>query len=181
MILLTCGTNEQPFDRLVAAAHLLAGERLVVQYGASKVEHGAGEWCDFVSFEQLSALMTEARVVISHAGVGSIILASRCGNVPLVVPRRLHLGEAVDDHQLSLARRLHKLGLVELVEDTPDLPQAVRAAHATAGVVAVEELPGAEALAADVREALDATMMGRPRTTFLRRKAMARALERAPS
>jgi UDP-N-acetylglucosamine transferase subunit ALG13 len=179
MILLTCGTNEQPFDRLVAAAHLFAGERLVVQYGASNVEHGDGEWRDFVSFEQLSALMTEARVVICHAGVGSIILASRCGKVPLVVPRRLHLAEAVDDHQLSLARRLHELGLVELVQDTSDLPERARLANGTARIGTVDELPGAEALVADLRATLDATMMRRQRSKLslrMPRRAPGRAL-----
>ena len=107
MILVTIGTNEQPFDRLVRAAATLGGlESLVVQHGSSRVPHGRGEWVDFVSFEELSARMEQARVVVCHAGVGSIMLARRCGKRPIVVPRRLHLGEAVDDHQLPIARRL---------------------------------------------------------------------------
>ncbi len=118
MILVTVGTNEQPFDRLVQAAAELGGsEPLVVQHGASRVAHGRGRWVDFVDFGELAELMRSADAVVSHAGVGSIILARRQGKRPLVVPRRMHLGEAVDDHQLPLARRLASSGMIELVED----------------------------------------------------------------
>jgi UDP-N-acetylglucosamine transferase subunit ALG13 len=169
MILITCGTNEQPFDRLVAAAHDLGdGEHLFVQHGASQVEHGFGEWVDFVSFDELADRMRDARVVISHAGVGSIILARRCGKVPIIVPRRADLGEAVDDHQVPLARRLHDRGLVELVENVADLPRAVRLANGTARLGTADDLPGADALAADLREGLDAAMRRRPPTKVQR-------------
>ena len=126
MILVTVGTNEQPFDRLVRAAAALGGhEPLTVQYGASQVEHGRGRWVDFISFDELSELSQEASAVVCHAGVGSIMLARRCGKLPLVVPRRLHLREAVDDHQLPLARRLDAEGLVQLVEDVDELAAAL--------------------------------------------------------
>lgn len=130
MILVTLGTNEQPFDRLVrAAAQLRPDEPLLVQYGASREAHGAGEWVQFMPFDQLSDAMRRASVVVSHAGVGSIMLARRCGKRPVVVPRRRALGEAVDDHQLHLARRLEQLGVVTVVEDTSELAAAIAAAR----------------------------------------------------
>ena len=105
MILVTIGTNEQPFDRLIRAATTLGGdEPLLVQHGSSRVPHGRGEWVDFLSFDELADRARQARVVVCHAGVGSIMLARRCGHRPVVVPRRHQLGEAVDDHQLFLAR-----------------------------------------------------------------------------
>ena len=145
MILVTVGTNEQPFDRLVPAAAGIGGtEELVVQYGASRVPHGRGRWVDFVPFEELDELIAAADVVVSHAGVGSILLARRHGKRALVVPRRLHLREAVDDHQLTLARRLAVNGMVELVEDEQRLAETLaRSAHGTAGVrVRVGGRPG---------------------------------------
>jgi UDP-N-acetylglucosamine transferase subunit ALG13 len=161
MILFTIGTNEQPFDRLIRAARELEGhEHLLVQHGSSREPHGRGEWVDFLSFDELADRAREARVVVCHAGVGSIMLARRCGHRPVVVPRRHHLGEAVDDHQLFLARRLAQSGIVTLVEDIADLP-AVLAAPDEA--VAAEESPlrGAGALSADVRAVLDG--LGAPR------------------
>ncbi|MBN1527624.1 MAG: hypothetical protein JW895_01085 [Thermoleophilaceae bacterium] len=152
MILVTIGTNEQPFDRLVSAAAGLRGlESLVVQYGSSSVPHGRGEWLDFVSFEELSERMSAARVVICHAGVGSIMLARRCGKRPIVVPRRLHLGEAVDDHQLPIARRLHASGVVTLLEDVDLLAETIEVLGEAALADPVVDPPGGPNLAGDLR------------------------------
>ena len=157
MILVTVGTNEQAFDRLVRAAAGLGGtEQLIVQYGASRVSHGRGRWVDFVPFEELDELIAAADVVVSHAGVGSILLARRHGKRALVVPRRLHLGEAVDDHQLTLARRLAGNGMVELLEDERKLGETLAArSH---GVVLEptpeSDLAGAAELADDIRSYL---------------------------
>ena len=155
MILVTIGTNEQPFDRLIRAATTLGGdEPLLVQHGSSRVPHGRGEWVDFLSFDELADRARQARVVVCHAGVGSIMLARRCGHRPVVVPRRHQLGEAVDDHQLFLARRLAQSGIVTLVEDVADLPAAIAAPAATAAGQS-GPLRGAGALSADVRGVLE--------------------------
>ena len=156
MILVTIGTNEQPFDRLVSAAAGLGGmESLVVQHGSSRVPHGRGEWLDFVSFEELSERMHAARVVVCHAGVGSIMLARRCGKRPIVVPRRLHLGEAVDDHQLPIARRLHANGVVTLLEDVDLLAETIDVLGPNALADPVADPPGAPNLAGDLRAYLE--------------------------
>jgi UDP-N-acetylglucosamine transferase subunit ALG13 len=155
MILFTVGTNEQRFDRLVrAAAELETDEPLFVQYGASRVPHGRGEWVDFLPFEELAARAREARVVVCHAGVGSIMMARRCGQRPIVVPRRRHLGEAVDDHQLVLGRRLERAGVVTLVEDESCLAAVAAAQPPSAQSEQSDGLTGASELSADVRALL---------------------------
>jgi UDP-N-acetylglucosamine transferase subunit ALG13 len=152
MLLVTTGTNEQPFDRLVRAAAALAeGEDAFVQYGSSREPHGRGEWVEFLDFEELAERMRAARVVVCHAGVGSIMLARKCGHRPVVLPRRVHPGEAVDDHQLHMGRRLHTAGIVTLVEDERELAAAVAAGSAVRTDAAAEGLAGAAALAADLR------------------------------
>lgn len=163
MIVVTTGTNEQPFDRLVRAAAQLGGdEELLVQYGSSREAHGAGMWVDFLPFDELESAMRRARVVVSHAGVGSIMLARRCAKVPIVMPRRLAAGEAVDDHQHSLAVRLAALGVVDLVEDERELaelvcartttPASIAAAALDAGTLVTELRGYFETLAAPARE-----------------------------
>jgi UDP-N-acetylglucosamine transferase subunit ALG13 len=155
MIVVTTGTNEWAFDRLVRMAASVAGEeRLYMQYGSSSERHGAGEWVDFTPFEVLEARMREARVVISHAGVGSIMLARRCGHRPVVLPRLGGLGEAVDDHQVELGRRLHDAGLVTFVEDEAAMLAAVHAGRTVEVALRVPDMAGADALAADLREVL---------------------------
>lgn len=152
MILVTVGTNEQPFDRLVLGAAAIGGdEPLLVQHGASRVAPGRGEWVDFLPFDDLAARASEARVVVCHAGVGSIMLARRCGHRPIVVPRRAHLGEAVDDHQIALARRLDEAGMVTLLEDADELERAIRVPVPAA---TSDVLRGADALNAEVRTLL---------------------------
>jgi UDP-N-acetylglucosamine transferase subunit ALG13 len=159
MILVTVGTNEQPFDRLVqAAAALDLDEEVVVQYGSSAITSGRGTWVDYLDFDQLAERMRAARVVVSHAGTGSILLAHSCGRRPVVVPRRVHLGEAVDDHQLVLGRRLHERGVVTLLETEALLTHAVRTVLARPWVPGVGALPGAAALAADLRAGLELAM-----------------------
>ena len=154
MILVTIRTNEQPFDRLIRAVAQLGGdEPLLVQHGASRVPHGRGEWVDFLPFEVLAARAREARVVVCHAGVGSIMLARRHGHRAIVVPRRHHLGEAVDDHQLALARRLARAGVVTLLEDEALLAQALaepEVASAPSDAPA-GPLSGVDALSGEVR------------------------------
>lgn len=160
MILVTVGTNEQPFDRLVRAVEPLElDEPLVVQHGSCVTPGGRGRWVDFASFEELEELMREARLVVAHAGVGSIMLARRCGHRPIVVPRRLHLGEAVDDHQLPIARRLHASGLVELVEDAATLQDVIEAPPRPAATANRDRgMPDALALATDVRLYLEGVL-----------------------
>lgn len=153
MIFVTTGTNEQGFDRLTLAARGLGhDEELVVQYGSSRVQDGPGTWQDFLPFTDMREAMERARVVVAHAGVGSILLAHRCGRRPVVMPRRVGLGEAVDDHQLGLARRLEGQGLVTLVQDSGELAEAVAQA-ATAIVVAGGDATGG--LVAELRATLE--------------------------
>jgi UDP-N-acetylglucosamine transferase subunit ALG13 len=154
MILVTVGTHEQPFDRLVRAAADLGGdEPVVVQYGSSAVPHGRGEWVDYLSFDELAELAREARVFVCHAGVGSIVLARRSGHRPVVVPRRHHLGEHVDDHQLSLATRLGRAGVVTVLEDPASLGSLVRQ-EAAVPEGAPNALPGPDALGGAIRGVL---------------------------
>jgi UDP-N-acetylglucosamine transferase subunit ALG13 len=158
MIFVSTGTNEQPFDRLVlAAAALEVHEPLIVQYGSSAVAPQAPGWCDFLSFDQMADAMAEARVVVVHAGVGSVLLARRCGKVPVLVPRRVSLGEAVDDHQVPFARRLAAAGLVTLAEDQDQLQASVDGeAH---GVSEAAGDPAGGALARELRAFLDQMVM----------------------
>ena len=153
MIVVTIGTNEQPFDRLIRAARALESDELLVQYGSSREAHGRGEWVEFLSFDELAGKARAARAVVCHAGVGSIMLARRCGHTPIVMPRRHHLGEAVDDHQVFLAKRLAKSGIVTLVEDEEQLAAAL-AAPSGAVAESAGTISGAGALTTDLRTLL---------------------------
>jgi UDP-N-acetylglucosamine transferase subunit ALG13 len=129
MIFVTVGTNEAPFDRLLRAVDGAAiDEEVVVQHGSCSVRPRQARCIESVGYEELVQLVRQARVVVMHAGVGSVLTALANGKRPIVVPRLHRFGEAVDDHQLPFARRLELEGLVSLLEDPDRLAQAVRAA-----------------------------------------------------
>jgi UDP-N-acetylglucosamine transferase subunit ALG13 len=126
MIVVTVGSSVIPFDRLIDAVGTLPPDRrLVVQTGPSHVRPAAAECVEFMPFEQLVAYVREADVVVTHAGVGSTMLALTNGKRPILVPRLPRLGEAIDDHQLIFGRRMAAAGLATIVEDVERLPEAV--------------------------------------------------------
>jgi UDP-N-acetylglucosamine--N-acetylmuramyl-(pentapeptide) pyrophosphoryl-undecaprenol N-acetylglucosamine transferase len=126
VIFVTLGTNEAPFDRLVRAVELLPStEAIVVQVGASAVRPPNALCVEELPFEALAEHVRRARVVVTHAGVGSVLVALTNGKRPVVVPRRAAHGEAVDDHQVDFACRFAEAGLVTVVDDPIDLAAAV--------------------------------------------------------
>ena len=161
MIFATLGTNETPFDRLVTALAGLdtAGEELIVQRGASTVPLPDAVVHDFLPFEQLVGLMERARLVVTHAGVGSILVALSVGKRPIVVPRSRHYREAVDEHQSELADRLAGEGLVRVAP-----PDGLAAAIAAAGeAVVAARTQRSSALVDELRGIVDEAVHARPR------------------
>lgn len=65
---------------------------------------------------ELTEAMRGSDVVVSHAGVGNALAALEVGKCPLLVPRRLSLGEHVDDHQRQVANQLSNRGLAVSME-----------------------------------------------------------------
>ena len=135
MIFVTLGTQAYQFDRLLRGLEGV-GEELVVQGGPSSVRPAGATWFDFLEYPALLEHIRRARVVVSHAGIGSVITVVAENKRPVVVPRLHRYGEAVDDHQVPIARRLADAGLVSLVEDPDQLAAALvetPAAPATLG------------------------------------------------
>ena len=127
MIFVTVGGSQFPFDRLLEGCHDVApGRRVLVQHGPSTVRPSGSEYVEFMPMQELLDVVRDADAVVTHAGVGSILIALSSGKRPIVVPRLRAHGETVDDHQLESARRFAAAGLVELVED----PRALRDALA---------------------------------------------------
>lgn len=115
---------------------LARAEDVVVQHGYTRArpEVANVSWLQFVSYEELIALMRRASTIACHAGVGTIMTALSLGKTPLVIPRLRDLREHVDDHQLQIAAALAKRGLVVSYlpgDDLSDAVETARAGHAT--------------------------------------------------
>lgn len=150
MIFVTVGTHHQPFNRLLNALDTLDGNDLVVQHGPAEPPRGVARAEAYMPFDSMLECFREADVVVTHAGVGSVLCARREGHVPLVVPRRHDLGEHVDDHQVELTRALEARGSVIAVWDIATLAVAVASARPRRAGVEAGEPP----LCGSVRAAL---------------------------
>jgi beta-1,4-N-acetylglucosaminyltransferase len=142
VIFVTVGTHYDGFPRLLRAVAALPARDLVVQFGHGSPPRNATVAKSFMRFDEMVAHFRAADAVITHAGVGSIIVAIRHGHVPVIMPRLRRYGEHVDDHQVDLARRLEGdgralvawegSGLGQLLAKTP--PRAAVSAAPTTGV-----------------------------------------------
>jgi UDP-N-acetylglucosamine transferase subunit ALG13 len=128
VIFATVGTHQQPFQRLLDALGELEVDELVVQHGAGQPPANAARAEAFMPFDAMLECFRAADRVITHAGVGSVLCATREGHVPLVVPRRPELGEHVDGHQAELTRALGAQGSVVPVWETAGLAGLLAAA-----------------------------------------------------
>lgn len=139
-------------------------EDVVVQHGYTPPHPGVANvsWFEFVSYEELIALMRRASTVACHAGVGTIMTALSLGKTPLVIPRLRELREHVDDHQLQIAAALANRGLVVSYLPGDDLFEAIdtaRAGHAT-------PRGGGNRLKQAVREAVEEPLPSRGSPAF---------------
>ena len=78
----------------------------------------------------IDRVAAEADVVITHAGVGTLLGMLEQGIHPLMVVRRAERGEHVDDHQEQIAELVNRLGIGHAVEvedlDAEALAEAAR-------------------------------------------------------
>jgi len=126
MIFVTVGTHHAPFDRLVRAIEQWAAthdEDVVVQLGSSLEPAPSCVSATLMEPDEVERHMAAARVVITHGGPASILLALAHHKVPIVVPRSGRHGEHVDDHQIAFARRM--ADRVHLCEDPAELAQCI--------------------------------------------------------
>lgn len=152
MILVTLGTHPVPMDRLLRRMDDLVAsgeiaDEVVVQTPALNYVPSHLTVHEIVPFERLRALVRDARVVISHAGPGSLALIRSEGRMPVVVPRSAAFREHVDDHQQRYARRIRELPGYLVVEDLDGLAAAIAEASETRPVKVVQpSVDGAVAL-----------------------------------
>lgn len=123
-VLVTLGTiRPYRFDRAVDAilAVLEPDDKVVWQLGASVRDDLPGHIHREMSADDLRREMSLADVVLTHAGVGSVLDSFAVGRLPVLLVRQQSSGEHVDDHQRQLAQMLttKKLG-VELDLRRPD-------------------------------------------------------------
>lgn len=152
MIFVTVGT-QLPFERLLDAMDAIAAdsrEEIVAQTGS-----GQGRWSHLRSETQLhpdtfAEYFRAARIVVAHAGIGSILSAKRFGKPLVILPRRAALGEHRNDHQMATAKQVENIAGIHVAWEAEDI----------AALLATSDLPCASESASPSRTALIARLSG---------------------
>lgn len=130
MILLTVGT-QLPFDRLVTAMDAWAAEHpdeeVRAQIGPSPLRPRHLLWQHFLPPDEMEALTHASRLVVAHAGMGSVLTSLRFCRPLVLLPRKASLGEHRNEHQLATAERLANTPGVRIAWEVEDLPGLLHA------------------------------------------------------
>ncbi|HIK04796.1 MAG TPA: glucosyl transferase [Trichormus sp. M33_DOE_039] len=116
MILVTVGTEQYPFNRLMHWIEVLLQteliqEEIVVQYGNSTILPAGAKVYRFLKEENFQDLIRQARIVIAHCGEGTLLLLDSLDKPYILVARSQQFQEHVDDHQVELALALSQINV----------------------------------------------------------------------
>lgn len=130
MIFLTVGT-QLPFDRLVWAvddwAATAGAPPIFAQIGDTPYHPRHMEWARYLPADEFSRRIASATLIISHAGMGSLLAAREALKPLIAMPRRAALNEHRNDHQFAAVAWLRQLPGVTVVEDEVELVAKLRA------------------------------------------------------
>ena len=138
MIFLTTGT-QLPFNRLVQAVDQwieITQPDCEVFGQVLALSHSPYHPRNFETKERLSPTeyadtFSKARLIIAHAGMGTILTALTQGKQICIMPRQLKYGEHRNDHQVATVERLGDYTGLYKARDEHDLPGCLDAALQT--------------------------------------------------
>ena len=119
MIFATVGT-QLPFPRLMQALNDLApklSDPIIAQTGTEPQDWPNLDQRQSLAPQEFSALFNGARVIVAHAGIGTILSAKRWCKPLILLPREHALGEHRNDHQYATMARFQARSGIFAVED----------------------------------------------------------------
>ncbi|MEW6038504.1 MAG: glycosyltransferase [Pseudomonadota bacterium] len=126
MIFLTVG-SQVPFDRLSRSVDAWAARNshaeVFGQIGRTAWRPATMRWAEVLGADEYLELLKRARVIVAHAGMGTVISASEHGKPLIVMPRRADLGEHRNDHQEFTAKWLTTRSGISVVHGEAELYQ----------------------------------------------------------
>ena len=123
MIFCTIGT-QAPFDRFLKIVDEVAAdidEEIVAQVYKSHYQAKNIKTVNFLPPDEFQELFKSARMIVAHAGMGTIISAMQQEKPIIVFPRIAKLGEHRNEHQLATAEKMKELGYVYVANTAEEL------------------------------------------------------------
>ena len=131
MILVTLGTQDKPFTRLVKEIDKLKEskiikDKVVVQLGFTDYKSNNLETFSLIESDKLNKLIEEADLIITHGGVGSILSGLKSGKKVIAVPRLAEYKEHTNDHQLQIVNEFYNTGYILKCDNPKDLEEVLK-------------------------------------------------------
>lgn len=150
MILVTVGM-QLGFDRLIAvmddiAPHLPA--KVVAQIGTGSLVPRNMEFHRRLDPGRFLELVESARVIVGHAGVGTVLAAEKYRKPLIVFPRSSDLGEHRNDHQKATANALMDRPGISVANDREQLEALLRSGLGSELALPLGSRPGHGLMAA---------------------------------
>jgi UDP-N-acetylglucosamine transferase subunit ALG13 len=123
MILVTVGT-QLPFDRLIRHIDEIApslGQPVLAQIGKGSYRPVNCEYREDFEPHVFDATFRKADVVVSHAGIGTVLTAQRLGKPIILFARRAAFGEHRNDHQVASCAQLAGRPGIAVAETTGEI------------------------------------------------------------
>ena len=126
MILVTLGTQDKKFKRLLDAVEKLdIDEKIVAQIGSTDFKSEKMELHKFMSKDEFDNYMKEARIIITHAGVGTIIEGLKLHKKMIVSARKKEYKEHVSNHQEQILKLFSEDGYILALDNFDDLEKLI--------------------------------------------------------
>ena len=123
LILVTLGTQDKKFDRLLDAIEKQIelgniNEEVVVQAGYSKnYKSNKMKIFDLIPVDEFDDYINKCDLLITHGGVGSIISGLKNNKVVIAAARLKKYGEHTNDHQLQIIEKFSRDGYILSLDD----------------------------------------------------------------
>ncbi len=127
MILVTLGTQKQPFTRLLDLIEKTNIEdEIIVQAGHTKYKSKKMKILDFIDYQEMEKLIEKADLIITHGGTGSIVTPLKKGKKVIACPRLKKYREHVDDHQQQIVDIFSELEYIIKVDENSNLADLIK-------------------------------------------------------
>lgn len=127
MIFVTIGT-QAPFDRFIKIVDEVApqlSEEIIAQVFKCGFEPKNIKTVNFLAPDEFNELFDKARLIVSHAGMGTILSALQKHKPIIIFPRIAALGEHRNEHQLATAEKFKELGSVYVAMNEEELKKLI--------------------------------------------------------
>ena len=123
MIFVTIGT-QFPFDRLIEMLDRIAPELhedIYAQILKGKYKPKHIKTLDFIEPDEFEEVFVQARLVVAHAGMGTILSSLRRSKPLIIFPRIAALGEHRNEHQTATALMIKENNYAYVATDEKEL------------------------------------------------------------